>query len=53
MLIRVLSGQKPDEIVNARLDFIEGNWNDDTPGANPFERFVGNGKANEELCAGI
>ncbi len=53
MLIRVLSGQTPDEIMEAKLDFIQADRNDDTSGTNPFEWTAGDGKANEKLCTGV
>ena len=51
MLIRVLSGHTPDEIIEAKLDFIQADRNDDSSGANPFEWIAVDGKANEKLCA--
>jgi len=53
MLIRVLSGHTPDEILNAKMDFINKIGNDEPSGSNPFQWITGHGKTNEELCFGI
>ena len=53
MLIRVLSGHTPDEIIEAKLNFIQRDRDDHSSGANPIKWIAGDGKANEKFCAGI
>ena len=53
MLIRVLSGHTPDEIIDAKLDFIQTNRNDHAPGTNKIKWIAGNGKTNEKFCTGL
>ena len=53
MLIEVLSGHTPDEISECKIRFYQGDWYDESFGANTFQWFIGNGKTNEKLCAGV
>ncbi len=53
MLIRVLSGQTPDEIIECKTGFYSTDRHDHPPGANPFQWIAGDGKANEKFCIGL
>ena len=53
MLIRVLSGHTPDEIIDAKLEFYSTDRNDNPPGTNQFQWIVVDGEADEKLCVGI
>ena len=53
LLIRVLSGHTPDEIINAGIGIYSKDRHDDAPGADKIKWVAGDGETNEKLCLSI
>lgn len=50
LLINVLSGHTPDEILNSELYFIDENRSEGAFVSDPFKRTVVDGEADASLC---
>ena len=53
LLIRVLSGHTPQEILDADLLFHRPHRSERSPLAHPLKRSAGHGQADQNVCAGV